>query len=129
MRTSPEARSALGAFGQTVRAVEAAKAALVSAVPGRRGPGTALAEALAGFEGGLREAESSMDAWQDAASEEEWSACRAGIEEALRRAESLRLEGSPQGYEELAGVLADLMEPLHTFEAAARSFHDRGTSG
>jgi hypothetical protein len=88
--------------------VERAKADLVSAVPSPRGiPGRPLADALAAFEEGLRDAGRSPDA------PEAW---RAAIGESLRRAQRLRLGAPALDYEGLVGVLADLMEPLEILE-------------
>lgn len=87
--------------------IERAKADLVEAVPSPRGiPGRPLADALASFEEGLREAASARDL------PAEW---RAAIRESLDRAERLRLEAPPLDYEGLVTVLADLMAPLDAF--------------
>jgi hypothetical protein len=86
--------------------------------------GMPLAEALAGFEIGLAEARALMDDWERESLGAEWDGCRAGLEEAARRAEEFRLQGSPARYEELYGTLADLMEPLEVFAAAAARFRD-----
>lgn len=88
--------------------VERAKADLVEAVPSPRGvPGRSLAEALASFEDGLREAASAGDlpaGW------------RAAIRESLDRAGRLRLESPPPlDYEGIVTALADLMAPLDAF--------------
>ncbi len=89
--------------------MERAKADLVSAVPSPRGiPARPLADALAAFEEGLRDAGRSPDA------PEAW---RAAIEESLRRAERLRLEAPGLDYQGLVEALADLMEPLGTLDA------------
>ncbi len=107
------------AFSRALGAVEAAKARLVAAVPvsGRVG-GVPLAEALAGFEAGLAEARAAMSGWRHPPVEDVWSACDEGLAEAARRAERLRLEGSPGAYEELVADLDDLMAPLASFAAA-----------
>jgi hypothetical protein len=89
--------------------IERAKADLVSAVPSPRGvPPRPLAEALVAFEEGLRDAVASPDMPAP------W---RAAVEEALRRAERLRLEAPALDYEGLVEVLADLMAPLEALEA------------
>ena len=85
-----------------------------------------LAEALFGFELGLAEASTGMLAWRVPEVDETWWSCREGLDEAARRAEALRLEGSPDGYEELAGVLADLLDPLQPFAGALRRFRELG---
>jgi hypothetical protein len=98
--------------------VEGAKDALLSVVPGRRGPGRPLAEGLAGFEAGLAEARERMPPWRAPTVEAEWLACRAALDESARRAERFRLEASPQGYEELYAALGEIMDPLEAFEQA-----------
>jgi hypothetical protein len=89
--------------------IERAKADLVGAVPSPRGvPGRPLADALASFEEGLREASSlgqPPDRW------------RAAIDESLRRAERLRLGAPSLDYEGLVAALADLMAPLDVLDA------------
>ena len=88
--------------------IERAKADLVAAVPSPRGvPGRPLADALAAFEDGLREAVARPDV------SERW---RTGIDESLRRAERLRLEAPVLDYEGLVTALADLIEPLDVLE-------------
>ena len=122
----PALRVAFVRFRQTVAAVEAAKESLASAAPRGRSAGVALAEALAGFEQGLRAASASMPEWRRAEVEEAWSSCRRALEEAGRRAERLRVGDAPQGYEALYGELGDLMEPLDMFVAALERFRELG---
>jgi len=113
------------AFAETLRAVEEAKAALVAAVPvSGRVRGVPLAEALAGFEGGLALATRSMDRWRTDLVSGQWHACAEGLREAAVRAERLRLHGSPSAYEELVAALDDLMAPLEVFEPVARAVRD-----
>jgi hypothetical protein len=112
-------------FGRTLDAVERARASLVTAAPGRRGLRRPLAEALAGFESELAEARSSIGTWRVPTMEREWVACGAALDEAGRRAEHLRLEASPQGYEDLAPLLAELLDPLDAFDEALRTFRGR----
>jgi hypothetical protein len=109
----------LGAFDRTLGLVERAKATLVSAAPRGRPSPVPLAEALAGFELGLREAAAEMDGWRSTEHADAWIACREGIDEALGRAERLRLHGSPQTYEDLIEEIDALVEPLEPFERAA----------
>jgi hypothetical protein len=103
-----------------VRLVEDAMEALVAARPSGRGPGVPAAEAVAGFEEGIRAARETMSGWRSSDVEvdvdvDAWRACLAGLDEASRRAERLRLEPPPEGYEELYGALGDLLEPLEVF--------------
>lgn len=108
------------AFWAVAADVERAKEALLSAVPGPRRAPTPLAAALAGFEAALREAAAGMGTWRSPATEESWERCRAGLEEAARRAERLRLEAPALDFEALVLVLGDLMAPLEAFGEAAR---------
>lgn len=89
----------------------------MSAVPDRRGRARPLADALFEFERGLREAGSLMPAWTG--DDADRAACRAGLTEAVRRAESLRLSAPDLTYETLVAALAELIDPLEPFEAAA----------
>jgi hypothetical protein len=113
----PIAVEAAVALAVAVGAVERAKAALVGAVRSGRTPGAPLAEALAGFELGLKEAERAMPGWDIDATRPEWDACSDGLAEARARAERFRLTGrAPGTYEDLIAVIAELMDPLEAFE-------------
>jgi hypothetical protein len=116
---SPEVRATIGAFDVSRAAVEEAKAALVATVRTGRVEGIPLAEGVAGFELLLRDAAAGMPAWRSAETETDWVACDAGVAESLRRAERLRLEGSPRVYEELIAEVDELLEPLDAFAGAA----------
>ena len=106
-------------FAETLRIVEGAKDALVSALPTARRPGRALAEALADFEDGLHQGRARMPEWRRPELEREWEACHAGLEWALRGAERLRLEAPELSFEQMAFMIQDLMAPLEAFESAA----------
>lgn len=124
--TVPEdLRAAFRAFTETARTVEEAKIALMSAVPRGR-PGAPLAEALAGYEAGIQAALGSMPAWSNDAVEACWRSCCDGLREALRRAERLRLQDSPEGYEELVPSIHGLLEPLEAFGEALERFRELG---
>ncbi len=111
------------AFRELVGPLERAKAAVTEAVPTARLPGRPLAEALAEFEELLSRVRDGMEAWRSPAVEAEWVAARAGLEEALAVAESLRLEApDPEGFEGLVGAIGDLIAPLEAFEGAAGRF-------
>jgi len=125
-RLRPELREGFGAFRRTVDLVEEAKRRLAAAAPGGRSIGIPLAEALSGFEDGLREAASTMADWRLAELEEVWSTCSTGLDESLRRAERLRLGEAPDGYEQLYGGLADLMDPLDAFAGGLHRFRALG---
>ena len=122
----PEVREAFEGFRRTVDLVEEAKRRLAGAAPGGRSAGTPLAEALSGFEVGLRAAAGAMADWRVAELDDAWAACSAGLDESLRRAERLRLGEAPDGYEQLYGSLADLMDPLESFALALQRFRSVG---
>ncbi len=122
---SPALQKVLEGFRSTVALVERAKTEVVAAAPTGRGPGRPVAEALAAFEAFLAEARSTMPAWRSRPFDADWTACSRALDEAGRRAELLRLEGSPVGYEELYGVLGDLLEPLEAFGVARDRFGRR----
>jgi hypothetical protein len=97
-----------------IAAVEEAKRELLTALPSPRGiPARQVADALIAFEGHLRIAADTIRAWPPMAARREVLA--PAIEEALRRAERLRMEAPPLDYEALVAVLADLIEPLDAF--------------
>ena len=121
-----ELRSALEAFGRARTSVEEAKATLLLGIPSGRGARLPLAEALSGFELLLREAADGMPAWSRPEVMVEWRSCGQALEEAGRRAERLRLEPPPPGYEELAPALGELLEPLGAFDVAADRFREVG---
>jgi exonuclease VII small subunit len=123
---SPDLREAFVRFRRTVAAVEEAKETLAAAAPRGRSSGVPLAEALAAFEQGLRDASASMPSWRRPEVENVWRACGQGLEEASRGAEGFRMAEMPKGYEQLYGELADLMEPLDAFAAALERFRDLG---
>jgi hypothetical protein len=114
------------AFQDTVLAVERAKDALLAAVPSPRGKQRrTVAEAVLEFEAEIREAATMMDRWHLAEIESEWRACAEGIDEALRRAERLRLEAPPLDYEGLVAALGELIVPLEAFADAQYRLEER----
>jgi hypothetical protein len=107
--------------------VEEAKGSLAAAAPSGRAAGVPLAEAIAAFEEGLSSASKTMPQWREGGLEEAWTACQAGLAEAGRRAEELRVEAAPGGYEALYGTLGDIMDPLdEVFSSALRRFGELG---
>ena len=113
------------AFDDAVEPLERAKAALTESVPGTRLPGRPLAETLSEFEHGLGEVRAGMDAWRAPEVEAEWGACSVGLDEALRLAHRVRVEGAhPKGFEGLVGLIGDLLAPLDAFEPAAARFRE-----
>ena len=107
-------------FDRALHLVETAKSELLSAAPSPRGvPGRSLAEALLAFEEGLRGAVPLVRTMEDPS---HLARCAGAIEEALRRAERLRLEAPMLDHERLLSVLADLIDPLEAFAAAQDGF-------
>lgn len=123
-RLPSDLAGAFDGFLATVEPVERAKGSVVAGVPTGRSPGLPLAEALVGFEEGLREAQRRMPAWRVESVQTEWTACAAAIFESLRLAESLRLGAPELGFEALLAAVADLIAPLEAFERAAERFGD-----
>ena len=123
---SPGLRAAREAFRLAERQVEEARATLLLGVPSGRAPRLPLAQALAGFERALDQAASVLDRVAGWEGEPEWEACRRALEEAGRRAERLRLRPPPQGYEELAPILSEIIEPLEAFGEAGRPLPQPG---
>jgi len=122
----PELRGSFEGFRLTSALVEEARATLLLGVPSGRASRLPLAEALAGFEALLDEATGAMPSWRMPDVEAEWEACRAALDESARRSERLRLGSVPDGYEQLAPVLEELIEPLDVFAAAAGRYRSLG---
>lgn len=92
------------AFLLVVERVERAKQSLTEAMPTTRLPGRPLPDALSEFEELLRRARSGMDGWRADAVRYAWDRARGGLDEALRLAETLRLEAPRlDGFEGLIG--------------------------
>ena len=112
-------------FETTLAAVERAKEELVAAVPSPRGiPPRPIAEALLAFEAELREAAAAMHTWRSAGTEEVWGRCRGAVDDALGRAERLRLAAPALDYEGVVTVIGDLIAPLQAFADADRCLAD-----
>lgn len=116
----------LRAFRVTLRHVEEAKAALVLSVRSGRIQGVPLATGLSAFEEGLHRALGSMPAWRRSDTEKHWRRCERALSDALQRARRLRLERSPEIYEELIGEVGDLLDPLEAFADASTAFRSLG---
>jgi hypothetical protein len=110
-----------------VGAVEEAKRELLSAVPSPRGiQRRPIVDALVAFEERLRDADDLISA-SNVAPALRGRFARA-IEEALRRADRLRLDAPELDYESLVSVLADLIEPLDVLGEAEGGTRDQSTS-
>src|SRR5262245_857704 len=118
----PELADAHAAFASCAQTVAEARRALSAAAPSGRTAGVPLAAALAEFEELVADAGDAMPGWRRPEVEDAWRACSAGLERAAERAEELRLAGTPAGYEELYGVLDDVMAPLDAFVPAEEAF-------
>jgi hypothetical protein len=95
-------------------------------VPSGRASRLSPAEALAGFEALLDEAARAMPSWRLPEVDAEWQACLDALVESARRAERLRLGPAPEGYEQLAPVLDEVLEPLEAFAAADNRYRSLG---
>jgi hypothetical protein len=111
-RDRPELVRAAESLRKTASEVDRAKDSLLLAVPRRRGPGLPVAEALSAFEDHLRAAETALADWPVGIAGDERDLCVRAVAESLRRSEALRLQASPEGYEELYAALGDVMDPL-----------------
>jgi len=123
---APDLAETLRAFRVTLRHVEEAKASLVLSVRSGRIQGIPLATGLSAFEEGLRVAVGSMPAWHRPETGEHWRRCEQALNVALRRARRLRLERSPEIYEELIGEVGNLLDPLQAFAGAAAGLRSLG---
>ena len=118
---------AYAAFVQVLGDVEPAKAALSSVMPTTRLPGRPLPDAVIEFEERLGRARDAMPGWRADEVEREWTACDAGVTEALARARRLREEAPDLGgFEGLIWAVGELLAPLEPFEAAERRFRELG---
>jgi hypothetical protein len=109
-----------------MEAVDEAKTTLLLGVPSGRSARIPLAEALAGFEQGLRDARAGMGSWRVDQVHAEWTACAAALDRAAEGAERLRLEVPTDAYEELVSHLDRLLDPLDAFGVAAARFRSLG---
>jgi hypothetical protein len=122
----PEFAETLRAFRVTLGHVEEAKASLVLSVRSGRIQGVPLAAGLSAFEEGLHRAFGSMPPWRRPETDEDWRRCEQALSDALQRARRLRLERSPEIYEELIGEVGALLDPLEAFADAAARFRSLG---
>ena len=122
-RLPPGLEEPFEAFEGVLAEIEPAKQALTEVMPTTRMPGRPLPDALAEFTDRLRRASRVMPAWRRPETEEAWSRCAAGIDEALGRARRLR-EDAPDlgGFEGLIWAVESLLDPLEPFREAAERF-------
>ena len=125
-QASAEALRAAVAFRKVLRSVEEAKETLLLGVPSGRAARMPLAESLAAFEQGLREARAGMDSWRIPDVETEWVACDRALGRSAERAERFRLEAPTEAYEEVVSHLDEILDPLDAFAAAARRLRRLG---
>lgn len=124
-RPDPEREAAQRAFESLAEPLDAAQRALLAVIPTSRDPGIPLAQGLAAFEAGAREALARMPAWRRDAVEREWLACREALERALAEAERLRLEPAELDFEALNARVGDVLAPLEAFADAERRLRKR----
>jgi len=111
------------AFEGVLAEIEPAKQALTEVMPTTRMPGRPLPDALSEFTDRLDRARRAMPSWRRPETERVWSACAAGIDDALGRARRLR-EDAPdlEGFEGLIWAVESLLDPLEPFREAAERF-------
>jgi hypothetical protein len=110
-------------FELVLAEVEPAKQALTDVMPTTRLPGRPLPDALTEFTDRLQRARAAMPGWRRPATEESWSACSAGIDEALERAHQLRVDPPDLGgFEGLIWAVETLLDPLEPFRGASERF-------
>ena len=116
------------AFRRLIPALERAKAALTASVPGTRLPGRPLGETLLEFEDGLREVRGGMDSWRKPEVEDAWLRASLGLDEAMALAAGVRTEPPAlHGFEQLIGLIGDLIQPLESFSAVVDRFRELRT--
>lgn len=124
-RLPPNLEPAYGAFQSLIPPLERARDALMTSVPHTRLPGRPLAESLAEYEQELREVRRGMDEWRTPEVEDVWRGASDGLDDAASMAERVRTAASaPEGFEQLIGLIGELLEPLDAFRAAADRFRD-----
>ncbi|TMK90761.1 MAG: hypothetical protein E6G43_05150 [Actinobacteria bacterium] len=113
----------LRAFHIVLDEIEPAKAGLTDIVPGTRLPGRPLQDALEEFVARLTRARDAMPAWRRPELEDEWSACRDGLEIALLGAtELLEDDYEAAGFGSLLEVVERSLDPLEPFARAEERF-------
>ena len=113
----------LRAFHVVLDEIEPAKAGLTDVVPGTRLSGRPLQDALEEFVARLTRARNAMPAWRRPELEDEWSACRDGLEIALLGAtELLEDDYEAAGFGSLLEVVERSLDPLEPFARAEERF-------
>lgn len=111
------------AFHVVLDEIEPAKAVLTDVLPGTRLPGRPLHDALEEFVARLTRARDAMPAWRRPELEDQWSACRDGLEIALHRATELLDDGyEAAGFGSLLEVVERSLDPLEPFARAEERF-------
>lgn len=105
--------------------VERAKDALVAAVPASRREPEPLSDSIVAFDEGLASARRELEDWEGAPPSID-ERCRAAIEEAARRSESLRLQAPALDFEALVLVLGDVIAPLDVLGDVEHELRRRG---
>lgn len=124
-RLPPELDTPYAGFQAVLAEVEPAKAVLPAAMPTTRLPGRPLPDVLLEFETRLSAAAERMPEWRAPDLEASWTACAAGVDEALAMARRLREEAPDLGgFEGLVWVVGDLLALLEPFESAAARFDE-----
>jgi len=122
-RLPPALEEPFEAFERVLAEIEPAKQALTEVMPTTRMPGRPLPDALSEFCDRLERARRVMPGWRRPETEEAWTSCAAGIDDALGRAARLREDApDPGGFEGLIWVVESLFDPLEPFREADERF-------
>ena len=122
-RLPPALEEPFEAFERVLAEIEPAKQALTEVMPTTRMPGRSLPDALSEFSDRLERARGIMPGWRRPETEEAWTSCAAGIDDALARATRLREDApDPGGFEGLIWVVESLFDPLEPFLEAEERF-------
>jgi hypothetical protein len=122
-RLPPELATALDAFRGVYAFIDHARSSLTEASPTTRFAGRPLPDVLVEYEEDLRGALARMPSWRRPELEGWWRACGDAIARGLALAERLRTEAPAiGGFEQLIGVLGELLSALDPFDEALAAF-------
>ena len=111
------------AFRLVLEELEPAKAGLSDVLPGTRMPGRPLHDALEEFATRLERAAALMPGWRRPELDDVWLRCQAGLQRARELAGTLLREAPDvAGFEQLLGLVEELLDPLEPFADAEDRF-------
>jgi len=126
-KTMPaELLSAWEAFQRQAERVEQARQALLRCLPVGRVEPAPIGLGLDLLRDELHAVRAEMDAWRVPAAEQDWTACREAVDEALAHIEPARRVSLETGeLEELLTAVTDVVEPLDAWATAERHWLKR----